>query len=296
MMTHTSFTYLLLLLLMQITTSGFAQTFDWQGHRGARGLMPENSIPAFKKALDMGVTTLEMDVVISQDKQVVVSHEPFFSASICLDEQGNEIPKSREKQLNIYQYPYDTIRAFDCGLKGNKDFPQQQKLKTHKPLLREVIREVETYRQQQQLPPVAFNIEIKSSPEGDNVFHPAPEAFSDLVYQVIKDALPAERVIIQSFDFRALRYWHENHPEYRLAALVGNPKSVETNLSELGFTPQIYSPYYKLILNRTTVATIKAKGMQLIPWTVNEPDDMKKLKSWGVDGIITDYPDRIKGL
>lgn len=273
-----------------------AQQFDWQGHRGCRGLMPENSIPAFKKALDLGVTTLELDVVISKDKQVVVSHEPFFSAGICLDANGQEIPKADEKKYNIYQYTYEQIKSFDCGSKGNKSFPEQQKVKVHKPLLSEVFTEMEKYRKEKNLPQFSYNIEIKSEPEGDSVFHPAPAQFSDLVYKVIEKHTSWERITLQSFDFRVLQYWHQKYPKVKLAALVANTKSLESNLKDLGFTPQIYSPYFMMLLSKESVEKIHKAGMLVIPWTVNEEGTMKKLKTWGVDGIITDYPDRAKGL
>ncbi len=274
-----------------------AQTpFDWQGHRGARGLMPENSIPAFRKALDLGVTTLELDVVISKDKQVVVSHEPFFSADICNDPSGNSIQKGEEKRRNIYGYTYDEIRQFDCGSRGNPRFPEQQKQKVNKPLLSDVIREMEAYRREKNLPAFGYNIEIKSTPAGDNVYHPAVSEFSDLVYRVISAQLPPERFTLQSFDFRVLKYWHEKYPAAKLVALVENMRGVENNLAELGFTPAVYSPYYILLTGKDTVDRIHRLGMKVIPWTVNEPTDMKRLKEWGVDGIITDYPDRIKAL
>ncbi len=275
-----------------------AQTpFDWQAHRGGRGIMPENSLPAFQKALDLGVATLEMDVVISKDKQVVVSHEPFFSAEICTDARGREIAKSDEKgKFNIYNFDYAEIKSFDCGSKGNRSFPEQQKTKTRKPLLSEVLAMAEKYCREKNLPPVQYNIEIKSSTEGDNVFHPAVPEYSLLVHQAIEKNVPLERVTLQSFDFRVLKYWHEKYPSVRLAALVGNIKSAEENLKEIGFTPQIYSPYYKLLLNKGKVDKLHDLGMKVIPWTVNETDDMRKLKDWGVDGIITDYPNRVKEI
>ncbi len=275
-----------------------AQTpFDWQAHRGGRGIMPENSLPAFQKALELGVTTLELDVVISKDKQVVVSHEPFFSAEICTDARGREIAKSDEKgKFNIYQFDYAEIKSFDCGSKGNRGFPEQQKTKTRKPLLSEVLAMAEKHCREKKLSPVQYNIEIKSSTEGDNVFHPAVPEYSLLVHQAIEKNVPLERVILQSFDFRVLKYWHEKYPSVRLAALVGNIKSAEENLKEIGFTPQIYSPYYKLLLNKGKVDKLHELGMKVIPWTVNEMDDMRKLKDWGVDGIITDYPNRIKEI
>jgi glycerophosphoryl diester phosphodiesterase len=105
-----------------------------------------------------------------------------------------------------------------------------------------------------------------------------------------------ERVNLQSFDFRILQYWHQKYPAVKLAALVANTKSFDENLQTLGFTPQIYSPYYEMVFKQEEVKKIQSKGIQVIPWTVNDVATMKKLQSWGVDGIITDYPDRTKHL
>lgn len=270
-------------------------SFDWQAHRGGRGIMPENSLPAFQNALKIGVTTLELDVVISKDKQVVVSHEPFFSDEICLDAQGHSLSRDKAK-YNIYQLTYDEIKLYDCGSKGNKNFPEQQKQPTRKPLLSEVLQMAEQYCKEKNLPPVYYNIEIKSTPDGDKVFHPEVAEFSDLTYQVIKQTIPLERLILQCFDFRVLKYWKNKYPDVTLAALVSNIQSVEKNLEDIGFTPQIYSPYYKLILSKAKVEEIHKFGMKLIPWTINEVADMQKFKDWGVDGIITDYPNRIKEI
>jgi glycerophosphoryl diester phosphodiesterase len=273
--------------------------FDLQGHRGARGLYPENTIPAFLKALDYGVTTLELDVVITKDKQVLVSHEPYLLPSICLDTTGGEF--KGEKSYNIYKLLYEEIRLFDCGSKGNDRFPEQEKLPVHKPLLKEVIVAVEDYIKNYSRYEVDYNIEIKSSPEGDSKEHPPIEEFSALVFQVIDQHLPLQRVVIQSFDFRVLKYWHVKYPQVRLAALVENTKSIESNLATLGFSPSVYSPYYKF-LTKEKVEYIHSLSLEntekgktkvrVIPWTVNEPNEMIQLKEMGVDGIITDYPNR----
>jgi glycerophosphoryl diester phosphodiesterase len=145
---------------------------------------------------------------------------------------------------------------------------------------------------------VDYNIEIKSLPTNDNKFHPSPEEFSDLVYQLIDDYLPWERVIIQSFDFRVLKYFHKKYPHVRLAALVEeqpSPKAARNKLNTLGFNPSVYSPDFKL-LDQETIAILHQKKIRIIPWTVNEIQDMKRLKSWGVDGMITDYPNRAAEL
>ncbi|MBX2960865.1 MAG: glycerophosphodiester phosphodiesterase [Cyclobacteriaceae bacterium] len=309
-----SFVYLIfLLLIMGFAASGqYIPKFDLQGHRGARGIKPENTIPSMIEALKAGVTTLEMDVVITKDKQVILSHEPWLSSEICLKPGGEEIVRSEEKSLNIYQLLYDEVKQYDCGSKGNSKFPEQEKLASSKPLLSDVIIAVEDYIKNFSLYEVDYNIEIKSTPEEDDVYHPKPEQFSDLVYQVIDQHLPWERVVIQSFDFRVLKYWNKKYPHVRLACLVANTKSPEKNIQELGFIPSVYSPYYKLLKKEnvdylhTLQATFKPQlpvnqapnganstlRVRVIPWTVNEVEEMKALRAMGVDGLITDYPNR----
>jgi glycerophosphoryl diester phosphodiesterase len=119
--------------------------FDKQGHRGCRGLMPENTIPAMLKATALGVTTLETDVVITRDKQVVLSHEPFFNHEISTKPDGAPVTEQEERSLNIYQMDYSQVRQFDVGLRPHPRFAQQQKLAAFKPLLAEMIDSVENY-------------------------------------------------------------------------------------------------------------------------------------------------------
>lgn len=284
--------FLVLLFVFSNTVSAqYIPRFDIQGHRGARGLMPENTIPGFILALDSGVTTLELDLAITKDNQVVLSHEPWMSASICLTPQGDTIKTKDERKFNIYKMTYAEIKQWDCGSIGNEKFPQQNKQTTIKPLLQDVIVAVENHIKNFTRYEVDYNMEIKSLPEGDNKFHPKPDVFSDLVYNLIEQYLPMERVVIQSFDFRVLKYWHEKYPEVRLAALVENKHSVEENLANLGFTPSIYSPYFKL-LTREDVKLLRTQKVRVIPWTVNEERDMLSMKGLDVDGFITDYPNR----
>ena len=295
-------------MTLSVSAQVYIPKFDIQGHRGARGLRPENTIPAFLMALDSGVTTVEMDVAITKDRQVVVSHEPWMSAEICLDSNGNDIPKKEEMKYNIYQMTYEEVKQFECGLKVHERFPEQQKMKIFKPLLSDVIIAVENHIKNFSTYEVDYNIEIKSLPASDNKFHPTIEEYSELVFSLVDQYIPLERVVIQSFDFRVLKYWHKNHPEVRLAALVENKKSVDQNLNALGFIPSIYSPDFKLLTNEslnylhTKIVTqpeltdkkspIASHKLRVIPWTVNEIDDMLILKGMGVDGFITDYPDR----
>jgi glycerophosphoryl diester phosphodiesterase len=276
---------------VELAEGQYIPKFDIQGHRGARGLKPENTIPGFLQAIDLGVTTVELDVAITKDNQVVVSHEPWMASGICLDSSGNTYSEEEEKKFAIYKMTYEQIIRFDCGSKGNDRFPQQEKIRLSKPLLREVIIAVESHIKSHASYEVDYNIEIKSNPLWDKKFHPTVEEFSDLVYNLVDEYIPLERLVIQSFDFRVLKYWHKRYPEIRLSALVENTKSVETNLAELGFKPFAYSPYFER-LSREQVIDLHKRKIHVIPWTVNEISDMLSLKGMGIDGIITDYPDR----
>ncbi|SOD78722.1 glycerophosphodiester phosphodiesterase family protein [Spirosoma fluviale] len=263
--------------------------FNTEGHRGARGLMPENTIPAMKKAMDLGVQTLEMDVVISKDKQVVVSHDNYMSADIALKPDGSPVTADEQKKINLYQLTYAEIKKFDVGSKPHPQFAQQQKFRAYKPLLSELIDSVETYAKAKGLPMPMYNIEIKSSATTDGVYHPEPTEFVNLVMAVLQKKNLGKRLIIQSFDVRPLQLIHKQQPAISLSYLTMNPKPLDENLALLGFKPNTYSPYYKTV----TAETVKAcheQGMAIIPWTVNTKAEIESLKQLGVDGIISDYP------
>ncbi len=285
---------LLLAFLILFSVNSFAQTienFDIEGHRGARGLLPENTIPSFLKALEYGVDTLELDVVISKDNKVVVSHEPYFSHVISLDPSGKLITKEKEKENNIYKLTYAEIKKFDVGSIGNKDFPEQQKIKVHKPLLKDVFSEVQKYLKKNKLKQVRYNIEIKSNLAGDNIFHPAPATFAKIIYdEIIKNKME-KNVIVQSFDVRPLQELRKLPVKLPLALLVGNKDGIEKSLANLGFQPETYSPHYSLV-DAELVKYCRDRNIKIVPWTVNEIADFERMKTFNLDGIITDYPDR----
>ena len=265
--------------------------FDWQGHRGARGLMPENSLPAFLHALDFPeVVTLELDLAVSKDQQLIVSHEPWFNPVICRAAGGDSIPRSEAEKNLIFQRTAAEIRAYDCGSNGNPRFPQQQKQSTYKPTLKEVVAAVRAKAPGRAL---RWNIEIKSQPEWDGLRHPPVEEFARLVIAELKTLGLEKDATVQSFDVRALQAMHRQAPGIRLAFLIENVWGLSTNLKKLGFTPQIYSPYYQLV-SKKLVRNCHAKNMQIIPWTVNDVPAMRGLIRLGVDGIITDYPNLIR--
>ena len=275
--------------VMTFSCSNSKTPFDLQGHRGCRGLMPENTIPAFVKAVELGVTTLELDLAVTADRRLLVSHEPYMSSEFCLDPAGNPIPDSAQLSYNIYKMTYNDTKQFDCGLKPHPRFPDQEKIAVTKPLLIDVIRTVENMNEAKGR--INYNIELKSEVRSDNLFHPDPADFSDLVYNTINSSIGWERVTIQSFDFRVLQYFHGHYPQVKLALLIENELPFQRNLDSLGFTPQIYSCYFEL-LSRESIKSLHAQDIKVIPWTVNEVPDMNRLIEWGVDGLITDYPDR----
>jgi glycerophosphoryl diester phosphodiesterase len=265
-------------------------SFDYQGHRGCRGLMPENTIPAFLKAIDLQVTTLEMDVVITKDQQVIVSHEPFFNHEISTKSDGSFIEERDERSYNIYQMTYAETQRYDVGLKPHPRFPLQQKIAVNKPLLSDVIDTVEANNGH-----MFYNIETKTKPETDGIFHPTPDVFVNLLMDVIKFKHIQNRVIIQSFDIRTLQYLHIKYPNIRTALLIEDfdKRSFDVQLKDLGFVPTIYSPENSLV----TIELVKAcknAGAKLIPWTVNDTNKIDSLKAMGVDGVISDYPNLYK--
>ena len=280
--------------LLLLTASVFAQMprpFSIEGHRGARGYVPENTIPSFKKALEQGSDTLELDVVVSKDGKVVVSHEPWFSSVISLDKDGNAIPTEKEREYNIFQMPYSEVKLYDVGSMGNKGFPEQVKMKVAKPLLSDVFVEIAKFVRTNKIAAPRYNIEIKSNPEGDGKFHPAIPVFAKLVLDEIVRAKMQTKVIVQSFDVRPLQELRRLDSKLPLALLVSNKDGIEKNLERLGFLPDTYSPHFSLV-DAALVAACREKGLKIIPWTINEVADLERMKTFDLDGVITDYPDR----
>jgi glycerophosphoryl diester phosphodiesterase len=257
------------------------------GHRGYRGHFPENTLTAFKEAVLLGVDALELDVVISKDSQVVVSHEPWFNYKISTEPNGEKVRALH--QHNLFRMNYEEIRKYDCGIRGNSEFPEQKPLAEYKPLLNEVIAVLEAFCIANDLPPVTYNIEIKSGKIGDGKWHPEPAVIARLVYEEIRAFNINERILVQSFDIRSLQAIHKLDPDLRIGLLIANTGSVDHNIRKLGFCPYMYNPSLKLTKEHT-IRQAHDHGCKIMPWTINHAEDMKRLMDWGVDGIITDYP------
>lgn len=268
---------------------------DLQGHRGCRGILPENSQIGFIKAIDIGVNTLEMDVVISKDSQVVVSHEAYLSTEICKALSGDTLTDEEGKSIRLFDLNYEDIAAFDCGSKPHPRFPTQTKNVSKKPLLSNVLFNCESYIKKNNYPIINYNIETKTAPKTDNILHPEPAKFVALLLKEIENASIQGEVCIQSFDPRTLQIIKKKNLPYQISLLVENEMTIEENIKRLGFKPDVYSPDY-IYVNKELVHYCRTNGILLKPWTVNEESAIKKMLELGVDGIITDYPDHAKTI
>jgi glycerophosphoryl diester phosphodiesterase len=247
-----------------------------QGHRGARAVLPENTLPAFEYAIAQKVDVLELDLAVTKDDVLVVSHDPTMNEVICTGPR----PGVAIRTLTLAE-----LRLYDCGSKKNPAFPKQKPVPgTRIPTLDEVLA----------LAPrgnFEFNIETKifqSKPE----LTPTPERFVELVLSTIRKHKLEKRVVLQSFDFRTLHAMKKIAPEIRLSALypvsAGLPHKSPVELAkESGAT--IVSPHYSTVTKPEVEAAHKA-GLVVVPWTANKPEDWQKLMDAGVDEIITDDP------
>jgi glycerophosphoryl diester phosphodiesterase len=263
--------------------------FYKQGHRGTRGLMPENTIPAMEKGISVGANVIEVDVYLTKDNKVLIAHDPFVNVNHSLYEDGTEINKADARKYIWRQMNYADVRKFDVGSKPFAAFPQQEKIKTWMPLLGELIDSTEAYAKAHKLPPPIYNIELKTSVKYDSLqYNAAPEQLVKAVLKEVKSKRITNRFYIQSFDVRPLQLLHKNNPEITIGYLTVG-KHLDSNLTSLGFLPDFYSPEFNLV-NKELVDACHARKMKVIPWTVNDKEKMKALIADGVDGIITDYP------
>ena len=241
--------------------------FEIQAHRGARLFFPENTLQAFFKAADLGVRVVELDLVVSKDNKIVVSHDPWLSGP-CTE--------GRLRSL-IFDMAYSDIAS--C-----------------KPLLSTIFTKVDAYMVSEGMNgQMVYNLEIKSWPDKDRIFHPAPDLYADLVLQLIADAGVMDRVRIQSFDYRVIREAWKLNSQLSYGLLIEEAKNMEPFLHALGFVPQYVNPHFSLV-DREMTDYLHAKHIRMIPWRVNRTEDMKAMKQLGAEGIITDDPEQALSL
>ena len=264
---------------------------DIYGHRGARGLYAENTIEGFEKAIKMPIKGIELDVIISKDRQLVVSHEPWMSHLICKDLLGQPIRANREEGYNLFRMNYDEIQQYDCGSKLNPRFPFQQLFPAFKPLLKDVY-ELLGSKQDDSF---TLLLELKSDPEWYGVFQPDPEEYAKLIMDFITQNPFKGKLIIQSFDPKLLNAIHEISDFPNLGLLVDNKNNVDKNLLALEFEPSHYNVYHAFVTEEL-FASLEAKQIEpnkepFFIAELNSVPEANRLRDIGITGIITDYPD-----
>lgn len=293
-----------------------AGAFDLQGHRGARGLAPENTIAAFRKALEIGVTTIETDLAITRDRRIVITHDPTLNPNIVRDAKGDWVAPPLP---SIFSLDFATVRTFDVGrlqpgTKYAAQWPHQQSVDGERmPTLDELFALVRSVSK-----PVRLNIETKLSPlKPDETAEPAE--FVRLVVDAVRASGMADRVTIQSFDWRTLREAQRIAPEIATVCLTIDSVGMNTLRSAGGAASPwlggldlrdhgnsvpalvkaagcaMWSPFWRNV-SAEQVAEAHGLGLRVIPWTVNNPPDMEALIDMKVDGLITDYPDRARAV
>jgi glycerophosphoryl diester phosphodiesterase len=290
-----------------------ALAFDLQGHRGARGLAPENTLAAFSTALALGVTTLELDLGLTRDGVLVIAHDQRLNANFTRDAKGQWLATDAEPRPALRELTLAELQQFDVGrLKPGtayaQTFAEQQAQDGQRIPTLEALFELVKARGDSR---VRFNIETKLNPHTPGLA-PEPDAFVAALLAVVDRHGMRSRIAVQSFDWRTLQVTQRLAPAVPTVALstqqgtphnIADPRwtaglrlqdhgdSVPRMVKALGAA--IWSPH-QLDLNAQTLAQARALGLQVIPWTVNEPAQIERLLDLGVDGLISDYPDRVR--
>lgn len=282
------------------TPTRLRKDIDLQGHRGARGLKPENTWPAFEEAIKYKMVTLELDTVLTKDKRVVIHHDSETNPIICQNVDGSPIQKK-----SLYELTLAELQSLDCGTKQNPSFPKQIPVPGTKLLSLEEFFELVLKHEKKSKEVYEFNIETKFPDDGS-----APDSLvkehTEKLIQIIEKYKVVDRSTIQSFDLRTLVVSKQKNTKIKTSALfvptyfqgfmmtigLGNGYR-ETILSAAKVKgADIISPYF-LYVTPKFVNTSHTQGMMVIPWTVNTEKEMRRLVTCGVDGIISDYPDML---
>ncbi len=300
----------LVLLLLSLACGANAFAFDLQGHRGSRGWRPENTLPAFAHALSLGVDTLETDIGVTADGAVVLSHDPYLNPLITRDAQGRWLEGPRGpliRSLTLAQLQAYDVGRLRAGTPYAKTFESQQPVEgTRVPTLAQLFDLVKARGASQ----VRFNIETKINPaQPDDTV--GPESMVQALLRVIRESGMGARVTIQSFDWRTLKLVQKLEPSIPTVCLTvqapGNDNTRDggwtagLRFEDHGSAPKMakaagcaaWSPNQGA-LTEDLVGQARSLGLKVVPWTVNDPAVMDRFIGWGVDGIISDYPDRVR--
>jgi glycerophosphoryl diester phosphodiesterase len=292
--------------LLAPTASAQGTEFDLQAHRGGRGEATEESLRAFAKSLELGVTTLEFDVVLTKDGQPLVWHDAMIQAEKCADTAPAFAGDPQYPYVGklVHELTLVQIRTLDCGRRLS-EFPRAEVLRGNRiATLPEVFALTDSFRAD-----VRYNIEtkVRADRPADSA---GPQQFVDVILAAIRSAGKVDRVEIQSFDWRTLPLVHRSEPSIPLAALWDEQTWVPDSPWLAGVNPifvgapiagamivgaNILSPDYSLV-DKAFVGQAHFLGLKVIPWTVNDPADMRQQIADGVDGMITDYPTRLRSV
>ena len=271
------------LLVSLLLFSVPAMAIDLQGHRGARGHLPENTLPAFAYAISLGVTTVELDVGVTRDGVVVVHHDRTLNPDLARGPDGQWV---RAPAPAIHSLTFAELQRYDVGRirPGSEYF---SRFKDQKPIDGTRIPRLEDLLKKDSK--VRFNIETKISPEAPHETL-APEPFARALIAEVRKAGVEKRTTLQSFDFRTLKVVEREAPEIATAYLTSRRHPYPEKVHEAG--GKIWSPDFTS-LGKENLDRARSLGLKIIPWTVNEPGDIARMLDMGVDGIISDYPDRV---
>lgn len=258
------------------------------GHRGARGVYPENTIEGFEYAIGLGVRAIELDLVVSADKELIVSHDPWMDATICKHPDGSEISCEEEKNLNLFKLSAKEIQAYKCGRRLDHEFPDQKEVLSYKPTFSELVKKTKSTN-------IFYNIEIKSEEDWYDHYCPSPIEYATLISQAITIHGLEKQCMIQSFDSMFLNAFHALRPDVRIGYLVENQLNIEGQLKELNFRPDYFNPNFQL-LDESVVTSLHQKRILVLAWTVNEDKDIRHVIGLNVDGIISDYPQNVQEI
>ena len=286
-----------------------AAAFDLQGHRGTRGLAPENTLAAFEQALRLGVTTLELDVMLTADGDLVISHDPALNPDLTRDAAGRwlEGPGPLIRSLTLTQLQAYDVGRVKPGSRTAREFPQQQPADGQRlPRLSELFLRAAALGARE----VRYNIEIKRNPQEPEKYGDLP-VLVDAVVAAVTRAGVAPRTLVQSFDWNVLQRVQQVAPQLATSYLsIQRPQmnNVEAPGWTAGFTLAAHGSVPKMVkaaggrwwapffrdLTPELVREAQSLGLKVVPWTVNESADMERVIDLKVDGLITDYPDRAR--
>ena len=277
---------------------------DVQAHRGGMGLMPANTLHAMKNAVDLNVNTLELDIVVTKDKKVILSHDKYFTAEETTRPDGTPMKKEDPREY-MWKMTYEEIAKYDVGMRQHPNYPEQKTLPAIRPLLSDVLSTIEKYTREKGMAPMRYNIEIKADPNWnggiEGVDWPVYNEMVDICLGVILPFDLGDRLIIQTFDERALAYMNQKYPELHLSYLVGGEEvrwlenkemDFDAILGNIGFVPEWFSPA-SIFVTKSCVDEAHRRGMKVVTWTVDNKEDMIRMIDAEVDAIISNYPNRL---